>query len=559
MKMKDFYTVESTDLDLFLVEEKKEDNSTSSKDETFAYLQTIAKTPLLEAKQEKAHFETYQEGIENFNSSFKKLPNWILNTLEIPVKNRPTTELKLKPVQTDHGLIIEQISKHVQSFDDIFQKLEQKRKKLDNVKSKILLGNLHLLKKYVNKIDSSDVGYADYIQSGYLGLIKSIETWIPMRGQKFRTYARGIIRSNIDLTQQKIKDDNTQTIEKETNDFSHSLEYSTIVDATPISVEEEAALFETFSITQYEITQLIQKLPTEFLDEITYKDHTSTEMEVPVSTFSPLSETFRTELEHLKSLLLQLIEADKLAHGTKMKIVEANLRLVASIAKQHHFNKTTLTFLDLMQEGSIGLMKAVEKFDHTLRYRFSTYATWWVMQSIKRALDQQGQIIRVPCYIGETRRLIKQVQSHLTIQLGREPTTREVAKEVKLTEKKVDEILQATIDPISLDAPINDNSPEVPIRDIIPDNSQITPETELVNYSKIEVLEEVLNKTLNPRETHVIVLRYGLIDGTEYTLAEIGTKLEISRERVRQIEVEALNKLRRNEPKELLIDLFQKD
>ncbi|MYI94368.1 sigma-70 family RNA polymerase sigma factor, partial [Candidatus Poribacteria bacterium] len=318
-------------------------------------------------------------------------------------------------------------------------------------------------------------------------------------------------------------------------------------------------ILETFNITLYEINQLLDKLPTDFLDEITYANIVKTsDKECSPNTLHPLLETIQTELEHLKNVLSKLTEADELAHGTKMKIVEANLRLVASIAKQHHFNRTALTFLDLMQEGSIGLMKAVEKFDHTLRFRFSTYATWWVMQSIKRAIDQQGQIIRVPCYIGETRRLIKQVQSNLTIKLGREPTTKEIAQEVKLSEKKVDEILQATRDPISLDAPINEASPEVSFREIIPDHSQITPETELVNYSKIEALEEVLNRTLNPRETHVIVLRYGLIDGTEYTLAEIGTKLQISRERVRQIEVEALNKLRRNEPKELLLELFQK-
>ena len=557
--MKDFYPAETTDLDLFPAEEKRDEHSASSKDETFAYLQTIAKTPLLEAHQEKAHFEKYQEGIQNFNTSFKRLPNWIIKSLDIPSKNRNITELKLKPAQSDHGLIIEQISRHVESIDDILQKLEHKRKMLDNLKSKILVGNLHLLKKFVNVKDSSSSGNADQIQVGYLGIIKAIESWIPMRGQKFRTYARGIVRSNIEASRKHSNEIETEIAEQESNPSSHSLELTTIVDAKPIDLDEERTLLETFSLTQYEIAQLLNKLPPEFLQEITYNnDETSSESELRISTLNPLLETFSTELEHLKTLLLKLTEADRLTHGTKMKIVEANLRLVASIAKQHHFSKTTLTFLDLMQEGSIGLMKAVEKFDHTLRYRFSTYATWWIMQSIKRALDQQGQIIRVPCYIGETRRLIKQVQSHLTISLGREPTTKEIAQEVKLTEKKVDEILQATKDPISLDAPISDTSPEVPIRDIIPDNSQISPETELVNYSKIEVLEEVLNRTLNPRETHVIVLRYGLIDGTEYTLADIGTKLEISRERVRQIEVEALNKLRRNEPKELLIELFQK-
>lgn len=560
--MKDFYTPETTDLDLLPTEEKNEEYSAPSKDETFAYLQKIAKTPLLEAHQEKSHFEKYQEGIQNFNAAFKRIPTWIIKSLNIPAKNRNVTELKLKPVQNDHGQIIEQITKHVQSIEDIFYKLEQKQKKLDNVKSKILMGNLHLLKKYVNHKDSSTSEYAELIQAGYLGIIKAIESWMPMHGQKFSTYARGLIRTNIEAIQKDTNGNVTPSNDQDKEPTSKSLEFTAINDHKPISPDEESNLLDTFSLTQYEIAQLLNKLPTEFLQDITYNNDDTdadADVELRVSTLNPLLETFRNELEHLKSMLLKLKEADKLAHGTKMKIVEANLRLVASIAKQHHFSKTTLTFLDLMQEGSIGLMKAVEKFDHTLRYRFSTYATWWVMQSIKRALDQQGQIIRVPCYIGETRRMIKQVQAHLTIKLGREPTTKEIAQEVKLTEKKVDEILQATKDPISLDAPINDAAPEVPIRDIIPDNSQITPETELVNYSKIEVLEEVLNRTLNPRETHVIVLRYGLIDGIEYTLADIGTKLEISRERVRQIEVEALNKLRRNEPKELLIELFQKD
>ncbi len=556
--MKDYTPIDSVEFEVLPSEEKKEDSTAPIKDETFAYLQTIAKTPLLEPEQERELFASYQEGVQAFTSNFKLLPMWVLNALDYPTKSRKIPGHKVNPFQKDHGRIIDQISSHLQSIESILDRLNKKQKKLDKTKAKLLTGNLHILKEYLTKPEYSSSVSHDFLQVGYLGIISTIESWSPESGRSFRSFASETVRKNLDSLLKKpeltSKSENDQDITS-----VQSSEYDSILNADPIDKHEELRLLETFNITLYEINQFLDKLPTDFLDEITYANIVKTsDKECSPNTLHPLLETIQTELEHLKNVLSKLTEADELAHGTKMKIVEANLRLVASIAKQHHFNRTALTFLDLMQEGSIGLMKAVEKFDHTLRFRFSTYATWWVMQSIKRAIDQQGQIIRVPCYIGETRRLIKQVQSNLTIKLGREPTTKEIAKEVKLSEKKVDEILQATRDPISLDAPINEASPEVSFREIIPDHAQITPETELVNYSKIEALEEVLNRTLNPRETHVIVLRYGLIDGTEYTLAEIGTKLQISRERVRQIEVEALNKLRRNEPKELLLELFQK-
>ncbi|MYB63614.1 sigma-70 family RNA polymerase sigma factor [Candidatus Poribacteria bacterium] len=556
--MKDYNPIDSVEFEVLPSEEKKEDSTAPIKDETFAYLQTIAKTPLLEPEQERELFASYQEGVQAFTSNFKLLPMWVLNALDYPTKSRKIPGHKVNPFQKDHGRIIDQISSHLQSIESILDRLNKKQKKLDKTKAKLLTGNLHILKEYLTKPEYSSSVSHDFLQVGYLAIISAIESWSPESGRSFRSFASETVRKNLDSLLKK-----SELTSKTENDQGitsvQSSEYDSILNVEPIDKHEELRLLETFNITLYEINQLLDKLPTDFLDEITYANIVKTsDKECSPNTLHPLLETIQTELEHLKNVLSKLTEADELAHGTKMKIVEANLRLVASIAKQHHFNRTALTFLDLMQEGSIGLMKAVEKFDHTLRFRFSTYATWWVMQSIKRAIDQQGQIIRVPCYIGETRRLIKQVQSNLTIKLGREPTTKEIAQEVKLSEKKVDEILQATRDPISLDAPINEASPEVSFREIIPDHSQITPETELVNYSKIEALEEVLNRTLNPRETHVIVLRYGLIDGTEYTLAEIGTKLQISRERVRQIEVEALNKLRRNEPKELLLELFQK-
>ena len=283
----------------------------------------------------------------------------------------------------------------------------------------------------------------------------------------------------------------------------------------------------------------------EAIEEITEEDIANTE--AMVDTFST-DDPVRMYLKEIGKIPLltpdeEMKLAMEMAEGSedaKRRMAEANLRLVVSIAKR--YVGRGLLFLDLIQEGNLGLIKAVEKFDYTKGYKFSTYATWWIRQAITRAIADQARTIRIPVHMVETINKVIRISRQLLQELGHEPTPEEIAKEMQMPVEKVRDILKIAQEPVSLETPIGEEE-DSHLGDFIPDEDASEP-SEAASFSLLrEQLMDVLD-TLTPREKKVLELRFGLADGRTRTLEEVGKEFNVTRERIRQIEAKALRKLR---------------
>lgn len=393
-------------------------------------------------------------------------------------------------------------------------------------------------------------------EQGYITIsdIKEQQSILELNEDDVKEVLDSLQKSNIEILEQAPKKKVSKLVEVKTFEERKEELLKKGKEKGSITFEELAATLKGLDVDNDSLDELYNALMENNIEVVSEDDGSKqgaepiilndTEITKDVNINDPvrmyLKEIGRIPLLSAEEELALSVSVANGGEDAKNRLAESNLRLVVSIAKR--YVGRGLLFLDLIQEGNIGLMKAVDKFDYDKGFKFSTYATWWIRQAITRALADQARTIRVPVHMVETINKMARIQRQLTLELNREPSEEEIAKKMGITVEKVREVIKISQDPVSLETPIGEED-DSHLGDFVKDINAMTPEEYATNEILKEEIKSVL-ETLQEREQEVLELRFGLIDGTSHTLEEVGKKFNVTRERIRQIEAKALRKLR---------------